>query len=169
MSADQANDRCPYCRSSFEIVFVKFKISGVVMIASCPNCAIAFAEECPRSKILDEAKQLASITRGFWQGLVSRMDSLNLRFRYVLAFLIAAVITAAALRHGAHVYGGISPAEIRSDAIMAIPAVALAVIVFRRKRRALSQLTSFRRYSGARIAAQGRAKPQSPLGDVMER
>ena len=63
------------------------------------------------------------------------MDSLNLRFRYVLAFLIAAVITAAALRHGVHVYGGISPEETRNDAIMAIPAVALAIIVFRRKRR----------------------------------
>ena len=135
MSADQADDRCPYCRSSFEIVFVKFKISGVVMIASCPNCAIASVEGCPESNILDEAKQLASITRSLWQGLLSRMDSLNLRFRYVLAFLIAAVITAAALRHGVHVYGGISPEEIRNDAIMAIPAVALAIIVFRRKRR----------------------------------
>ncbi|MFY9957967.1 hypothetical protein [Bradyrhizobium sp.] len=162
MSADQADDRCPYCRSSFEIVFVKFKISGAAMIASCPNCAIVSAESCPESKILDEAKQLASITRSFWLGVVSRMDSLNLRFRYVLAFLFAAVITAAALRHGVHVYAGISPAEIRSDAIMAIPAVALAIIVFRRKRRAPSQLTSFRRYSGASITAQGRAKPQPP-------
>jgi hypothetical protein len=169
MSADQADDQCPYCRSSFEIVVVKFKISGAAMIASCPNCAIVSAESCPELKILDEAKQLASITRSFWLGVVSRMDSLNLRFRHVLAFLFAAVITAAALRHGVHVYAGISPAEIRSDAIMAIPAVALAIIVFRRKRRAPSQLTSFRRYSGASITAQGRAKPQPPVGDVMER
>jgi hypothetical protein len=168
VSADQADDRCPYCRSSFDIVFVKFKISGVVMIASCPNCAIVSAEECPRSKILDEAKRLASISRSFWQGLVSRMDSLNLRFRYVLAFLIAAVITAAALRHGAHVYGGISPAEIRSDAIMAI-AVALAIIVFRRKRRALSQLTSFRRCSGASITAKAARSLSHRVGDVIER
>ncbi len=61
--------------------------------------------------------------------------SLALRFRYVLAFLFGAVITAAALRRGVHVYGGISPEEIRNDALMAIPAVALAMIMFRRKRQ----------------------------------
>src|SRR5260370_25090076 len=101
MSEGQAGDSCPYCRSSFEIVFVKFKFSGAVMIASCPNCAIASAEALP------ESKQLVSIIREFGQGVVSRMDSLNLRFRHVLAFLIGAVITAAALRNGVHVYGGI--------------------------------------------------------------
>jgi hypothetical protein len=78
------------------------------------------------------------------------------------------VITAAALRHGAHVYGGISPAEIRSDAIMAI-AVALAIIVFRRKRRALSQLTSFRRCSGASITAKAARSLSHRVGDVIER
>ena len=61
------------------------------------------------------------------------MDSLNLRFRYVLAFLIGAVITAAALRHGVHIYGGISPEDIRAGALLAIPAVALAIIFFRGK------------------------------------
>jgi hypothetical protein len=80
MSADEANDRCPYCRSSFEIVFVKFKIGGVAMIASCPNCAIVSAERCPESKLLDETKQLASVTRSPWLEVVSRMDSLNQRF-----------------------------------------------------------------------------------------
>jgi hypothetical protein len=63
------------------------------------------------------------------------MDLPNLGYRHVLAFLIGAVITAAALRHGIHVYGGISPEEMRNDALMAIPAVALAIILFRRKRR----------------------------------
>jgi hypothetical protein len=63
------------------------------------------------------------------------MDSLNQRFRYVLAFLIGAVISAAALRHGVHVYGGISPEDIRVGALMAIPAVALAIMFFRRKRQ----------------------------------
>jgi hypothetical protein len=61
------------------------------------------------------------------------MDSLDKRFRYVLAFLIGAVIAAAALRHVVHVYGGIPREEIRWDALMAIPAVALAIIFFRRK------------------------------------
>ena len=62
------------------------------------------------------------------------MESLDLRVRYVLAFVIGAVITAAALRHGVHVYGGISPEEIRTGSLVAIPAVALALIVLRKKR-----------------------------------
>jgi hypothetical protein len=62
------------------------------------------------------------------------MDLLNLRFKYVLAFLIGALITAAALRHGFHVYGGLSREEIRQDALIAIPAVVLALVLFRRKR-----------------------------------
>ncbi|SDS76581.1 hypothetical protein SAMN05444158_7087 [Bradyrhizobium canariense] len=63
------------------------------------------------------------------------MDSLNLRFRYVLAFLIGAAITAAALRHAVHMYGGIPREEIRVGALMAIPAVALVIIFFRGKRQ----------------------------------
>ena len=62
------------------------------------------------------------------------MSALNIRFRYVLAFLSAAVIAAAALRHGVHVYGGFSREEIREDALLAIPFVVLAVIIFGRKR-----------------------------------
>ena len=50
MGTDQVDDRCPYCRSSFEIVYVKFRFSGVAMITACPNCAIASAEECPSVK-----------------------------------------------------------------------------------------------------------------------
>jgi hypothetical protein len=63
------------------------------------------------------------------------MDLLDRRFKYVLAFLIGALITAAALRHGLHVYGGISREEMRWDALMAIPAIALVIIFFRRKRQ----------------------------------
>jgi hypothetical protein len=63
------------------------------------------------------------------------MDSLNIRFRHILAFLFVAAIAAAALRHGFHVYGGFSRAEIRENALLAIPCVVLAVIIFRRKRR----------------------------------
>jgi hypothetical protein len=59
------------------------------MIATCPNCAIASVEEwrAAESKILDNAKKLAVTARGCWQGVASRMDSLDQRFRYVLAFL----------------------------------------------------------------------------------
>jgi hypothetical protein len=87
------------------------------------------------SQIIDKAKKLAITTWGYWQGAASWMDSLDQRFRYVLAFLIGAVITAAVLRHAIHIYGGISREEIRTGALMAIPAVALAVIFFRRKRQ----------------------------------
>jgi hypothetical protein len=63
------------------------------------------------------------------------MDPLDRRFRYVIAFLIGALITAAALRHVLHVYGGITREEMRWDALMAISAVALAIIFFRRMRQ----------------------------------
>jgi hypothetical protein len=85
------------------------------------------------SKILDNAKTLAINAQGFWRGF-ARMDSFERRFKYALAFLIGAVITAAALRHGVHVYGGFSREEIRVGALMAIPAVALAIIFFQRTR-----------------------------------
>ena len=75
------------------------------------------------------------ISGGIWQGTVNMLDQLNLRFKYVLAFMTGAVIAAAALRHGVHVYGGFSREEIRTDALMAIPFVALAAVFFRRKRR----------------------------------
>jgi hypothetical protein len=126
-SEDQA-DCCPYCRRPLEILFVKFRIGGTAIVASCANCGIARADEwrAAESKTLDNAKKLARNTRGLWRGLASR---------YVLTFLLGAVITAAALRHSVHVYGGISPEEIRAGALMAIPAVALAIIFFRRKRQ----------------------------------
>jgi hypothetical protein len=132
-----SNDLCPYCHSPFEIVFVKFWFGCTAMIASCPNCVLA----CPdhwgtaNTKTLDHWEKSARISRGIWQRKASMLDQLNRRFKYVLAFLIGAVITAAALRHGAHVYGGFSREEIRTDALIAIPFVALALIFFRRKRR----------------------------------
>jgi hypothetical protein len=126
---EDESDFCPHCRSPFEIVIVKFRFNGTAMVATCPNCAIASVDEWRA----DNVKKLAITAGGFWQG-VGRMDSLDRRFRYVLAFLIGAVITAAALRHGLHVYGGISREEMRWDALMASPAVALAIIFFRRIR-----------------------------------
>src|SRR5258708_310021 len=88
-------DFCPHCRSLFEIVYVKFRLDGTAMIATCPNCAIASVDEWRA----DNLKHLAITTRGLWHG-VARMYSLDRRFRYVVAFLIGAVITAATLRHG---------------------------------------------------------------------
>jgi hypothetical protein len=134
-SEDQAGG-CPHCRSPFEITDVRFGFNGAIIIATCPNCAIAPVDEWhgAESKILDNAKKPSINTRGFWHG-VARMYSLDQRFRYVLAFLIGAVITAAALRHIIHMYGGISREEIRVGALMAVPCVALAIFFFRRKRQ----------------------------------
>jgi hypothetical protein len=69
------------------------------MISTCPNCALASVDEwrVEELNILDNAKKLAITTRGIWQLAASWMDSLDQRFRYVLAFLIGAAITAAAL------------------------------------------------------------------------
>ena len=63
------------------------------------------------------------------------MDWLNRRFRYIVAFLSAAVIVAALLRHGFHVYGGASREEIREDSLIAIPAVVVLVALLRWRRR----------------------------------
>ncbi len=63
------------------------------------------------------------------------LDQLNLRFKYVLVFLIGALIAAAALRHGIHVYGGFSREQIRIGTLLAIPFVALVVIFLRRRSR----------------------------------
>jgi len=64
------------------------------------------------------------------------MDELNARFRYLVAFVIAAVVTAAVLRHSLHVYGGIPREEIRVNAVTAlIPAVSFLFLLLARKRR----------------------------------
>jgi hypothetical protein len=97
------------------------------MIATCPNCAITSAEELRA----DNAKKPA-ITWRFVQG-VAKMHTLDERSEYLLVFLVG-VITAAALRHIVHVYGGIPREEIRSDAMIAIPLIALVIVFFRRKR-----------------------------------
>src|SRR5258708_21504518 len=86
-------DFCPHCRSPFEIVIVKFRLNGTAMVATCPNCAIASVHE----RRADNVKKLAITTRAYWHG-VARMDCLEQRFRYVVAFLIGALITAAVLR-----------------------------------------------------------------------
>jgi hypothetical protein len=121
-------DFCPHCRSPLEIIDVRFRFRGAAVIATCPNCAITRVDEFGH----DSAKKLA-IASGFVQR-VARMQSLDRRFRYVLVFLIGAVITAAALRHIVHVYGGIAREEIRWGAIMAVPLVTAALVFLRRRR-----------------------------------
>jgi hypothetical protein len=52
-------------------------------------------------------------------------ETLNTRFRHALAFAITAVAVAALLRHVVHVYGGISPADIRVYALVSVPVMAI--------------------------------------------
>ena len=65
--------------------------------------------------------------------MVSIVDPLSFRFRYLVAILFVTVIIAGLLRHVFHVYGGLSREEIRVGALMTIPAIALAIIYFQRK------------------------------------
>ena len=121
-------DLCPHCQSPFEIVYVKFGFARTSLIVSCPNCAMSSAREWrAESKALDRLKTLATNTRSFWQGVAGRIDALNLRSRYVLTFLIGAIITSALLRHIIHTYGGISREGIRAGALVTIVVVTLAI------------------------------------------
>jgi hypothetical protein len=124
----QSDDLCPYCRGPFEIVGVKFRFHSTAMVASCPNCALIWTT----AKTIPNNQEKSG---GIWQGTVNMLDQLNLRIKYVLAFIMGAVIAAAALRHGVHIYGGFSRDEIRTGALIAIPFVVLAAVFFRRKRR----------------------------------
>jgi hypothetical protein len=64
-----------------------------------------------------------------------KMRLTRLRKSYLLAIFVAAVVTAAALRHFVHVNGGFSREEIRMDALIAAALIVLAIIFFRRKHR----------------------------------
>ena len=68
-------------------------------------------------------------------GAVCEMNPLSFRLRYFLAILFAAVVAAAALRHVVHVYVGLSREEIRAGALIAVPLVVIAIILFRKARR----------------------------------
>jgi hypothetical protein len=75
ISEDQA-DCCPYCRRPLEILFVKFRIGGTAIIASCAKCGIAQADEwrAAESKILDKVKTLARNAWSLWQGSTSMVS-----------------------------------------------------------------------------------------------
>lgn len=62
-------------------------------------------------------------------------DPRSFRLKNFLAIALAAVLTAAALRHTLHVYGGIPREEIRWDALIAVVITVVAVIAIRRASR----------------------------------
>jgi|ERR1700730_5648279 hypothetical protein len=132
---EEQSDCCPHCRIPFEIVSVKFKLRGGAMIASCPNCAIAADWPAAEWETLNELKKIRAGCFELLGRGVSTMDPLSFRFRYVVAILFVTVIIAGVLRHVFHVYGGFSREEIRAGALIVIPAIALAIMLFQGKRQ----------------------------------
>jgi hypothetical protein len=66
---------------------------------------------------------------------LSVMDPTKIRMRYLAGILVAAVITAAVLRHTLHVHAGFTRQEIAILAFVALAAVLTAVVLIRRRRR----------------------------------
>ena len=64
------------------------------------------------------------------------MDPIKLRMRYLIGFFVAAVVTAAVLRHFLHVQVGFAREEIRSGVLItASIAIFFTAIFFRWRRR----------------------------------
>lgn len=121
---DDGADFCPHCVVPFEIVFVKFRIRRVAMVVACPNCAVTFADEGTVAELWRPLKATARA-----------MNWLDTRFRYVVGSMFAAVLVAALLRHGFHIYGGLPPEKIREYALLALPAAVLLFGLLRAWRR----------------------------------
>ena len=64
------------------------------------------------------------------------MDPIKLRMRYLVGFFVAAVLTAAALRHVLHVHAGFAREEIRIGVLITAGlGIFLAIVLFRWSRR----------------------------------
>jgi hypothetical protein len=46
-------DNCLHCHSTLDIVLVRFKLTGTVMMRACSNCALACAEDSAQRRPLD--------------------------------------------------------------------------------------------------------------------
>ena len=119
MNAVNEFDQCPHCRHGFEIVCVKFGAFGTRLVLHCPNCAFAPTEQPKRGAV-------AMLNFGKLAGM---MTALNARFRTIVMLSFAAVVTAALLRHGIHIYGGVTPTDIRIGSLFGIPALGLVVLL----------------------------------------
>jgi hypothetical protein len=76
-----------------------------------------------------------SIDHQIAQVLICAMDPIKLRMRYLIGFFVAAVLTAAVLRHFLHVQVGFTREEIRSGVLItASIAIFFTAIVFRWRR-----------------------------------
>jgi hypothetical protein len=63
------------------------------------------------------------------------IEAVNSRFRHTLITAFAAVLVAAILRHTLHVYARISREDIRWQALLAVCALTIVVMIFRFCRR----------------------------------
>jgi hypothetical protein len=64
MEADGATaDHCPYCRHAFEIVAVKFGLTGTTIISACANCGVSMAENSNRRGLKNP-----------WGGIVAKVQ-----------------------------------------------------------------------------------------------
>jgi hypothetical protein len=127
VGADQI-DHCPYCRTRVEIVCLKFRFSSVATLSACPNCAVIVPEAQHGKKLGDWFS-----AGGPADTVVAMASGLRARYRYSWAFLVAAVMAAAVLRHAIHIQAGIEPAQIRGGALAA--AVVLALVFAVKTRR----------------------------------
>src|SRR5215510_8277644 len=141
MSNEDDVDCCPHCKIPLEIVTVRFRLRGINMIMTCPNCAVASApgDGAEKTKV---AGRVAIPASGY-EPVIASMRQVTLRARHVVGFVFAALFTAALLRHGLHMYGGLTREEIRWYTLIALFAVTLAAMLFlRNKRRRAEPLTS---------------------------
>jgi hypothetical protein len=121
---NDGQDQCPYCRQVLEIVCVKFVALGARTVSRCPNCALA------PTKPVTKPGSSSAFSRA-----IKMIQALNSRFKIVMILAFAAVLVAGILRHTLHVYGGIEPADIRSDTLLLLSAIAIVVVVFKVSRR----------------------------------
>lgn len=123
-------DWCPYCRIHYEIALVQFRVLSVDALARCPNCAFV-----PNVSTSKSVSIRTSPVRSAFKWTVKMATLLNRRYKAVLLFLCAAVLTAAFLRHNIHVYWQISPHDIRigSLAMLAAAVTACAIWVMTRR------------------------------------
>jgi hypothetical protein len=68
-------------------------------------------------------------------GVPKKLEQLSQRTRHAVGCLLAAVVTAGALRHVLHMYGGIPPDTIRAAALLGVPATIFSLIAFHTLRR----------------------------------
>ena len=116
-------DCCPHCGDPFQIICVKFGLRG-----AATEFGLSELRACARGT---RNRQTIGQDHPISRARTCEDGMLNLRTRRVVAFIIGAVIVAAILRHGFHVYGGYSRPEIAVGALIALPAVMLIFLLLR--------------------------------------